>query len=278
MLLFLLISLTYSEYTDVVIGNLDKNFKLAKGCNQFKVKSNYQRTKINFITESKSKNKIQYTDQEKECIEKCSTNSAICGELNTFDSSELIIGACTSSMFLYITSDSTSEITIMATYLEGPCDKIEENLYTECGSMSYSKCDQCGDDCRLAECIREEKYNSPRAVLTNLCLPYNVAKYEMWDRCKWYKDVTLAQWKSECTEGLEIKSIGAGTIIFLVLIMLAFFGFIGVLTWYNFKLKKTGTPPIKCHRFCPEILFPRPRNISERSDYRPPDINLQQFK
>lgn len=278
MFFFLLISSTWSVYTDVVIGNIDSKFKLSKGCNQFKVKSNYQRTKIHFITETYSKSKIEYTDEEKECSSKCKTSSAICGELNTFDSSELIIGACTSNMFLYITAESSSEITIMATYLEGACDKIEENLYTKCGSMSYSKCDVCGDDCRLVECIREEKYNSPKAVLTNLCLPYNVSHDELWDRCKWYKDVTLAQWKSECDDGLEIGSIGAGTIIVLVLIMMGFFGFVGVLTWYNFKLRTTGSPPIKCHRFCPDILFPRPRAVSERSDYRPPEINLQQFK
>src|SRR5574343_458359 len=118
MCIVLLFSFSDSQYTNVVIGKLDSKFKLTKGCNQFQVRSNYQRTKIHFITDSYSKSKIQYTDIEKECSAKCSADSAICGSLNSFDSSELIIGACTSSMFLYISTEISSEITIMATYLE----------------------------------------------------------------------------------------------------------------------------------------------------------------
>jgi hypothetical protein len=181
-------------------------------------------------------------------------------------------------MYIFINSDSPSDISIMATYLPGACDKITENLYTKCGSLSYSKCDQCGDDCRLAECVREEKYNSPEAVLTSFCLPFNVSKQELHERCQWYKDVTKARWKSACSDSLDIGSIGAGTIILLVILMMAFFGFVGVLVWYNFKLKTTGNPPIRCHRLCPDILFPRPRIVTQSSQYRPPDIQLQQFR
>lgn len=280
MYFLLLVYVSFAEFTEIKIGEVNKVIKLTKGCNSFRVRSNYQRTSIFFITESESTNTVQYTDIAKEigCDKICSPSAAICGELKTFKSSELIIGACTSSMYVYIKADSESFITIAATYQEGLCDKIEETLYTKCGSMSYEKCDKCGDNCRIADCIRDRKGKVEASVLTSLCLPYNVSKFEIVERCQRYKDVDLGKWKDDCDESLDIGSVGAGTIIVLVLIMMTFFGFVGLLTWYNWKMKMTGVPPLRCHRFCPDILFPRPKPVRETSNYVPPEINLREFK
>lgn len=282
MYFLLILYSSLAEFTEIKINSQGKPQTLTKGCNTFRVRTNYQRTSIHFITESGSEfeGKFQYTDVEKEnaCSGLCADSAAVCGELNSFKSSELTIGACTSSMYLYIDSNNKNTVTISATYLEGPCDKIDETLYTKCGSMTYKKCDKCGDDCRIADCIKDKTGTSDLKVMTSLCLPSDVPDYEINDRCKQYIDVSRGRWKDECDDSLHIGSVGAGTIIILVVIMMSFFGFVGLLTYYNWKMKMTGVPPFKCLRCCPDILFPKPKPAPEASNYVPPEINLREFK
>lgn len=282
MYLLLIFYSTLAEFTEIKINDMGKSQKLTTGCNAFRIRTNYQRTSIHFITESGSafEGTFQYTDiaKQTDCDKFCPASAAVCGELNSFKSSELTVGACTSNMYLYINSNKNQVITITATYLEGPCDKIDETMYTKCGSMTYAKCDQCGDDCRIADCIKDKTGTTPLTVMTSLCLPSDVTNDEINERCKKFIDVSRGKWKDKCDDSLNIGSIGAGTIIILVLIMMSFFGFVGVLTYYNWKMKMTGVPPFKCLRCCPDILFPKPKPKPEASNYVPPEINLREFK
>ena len=211
-------------------------------------------------------------------ISKCPKDSTICGEISKDFSNEIIVGACISDLYLYVTATKDSSLSILTQYLTGDCDKIEETLFTQCGSMNYYECDKCGDECRLANCIKQATFNTNEQILMSLCLPDTISEDEVTSKCKDFKDVDSGIWKQDCDDSIDIGSVGAGTIIALVFIMMSFFGFVGIVTWYNWKLKTTGTPPFKSHKLCPDVLFPRPPPIRPKSNYKPPDIALQSFK
>ena len=124
---------------------------------------------------------------------KCPKDSTVCGELYDFSASETVIGTCISDLYIYVLASGEAKFRITSQYLPGECDRIEENLYTQCGSMSYTECDKCDDECRLANCVRKQRHNSKEAILMNLCLPYTTSKDEVDDRCKEYKDVDVGE-------------------------------------------------------------------------------------
>ena len=209
----------------------------------------------------------------------CPKGSSFCEEIKDLETSKFDIGSCMGDLYLYIKAKEKTAIGVSTQYKNGEkCDSIGENLYTKCGSMTYSECDKCGDECRLANCTRNKRYDSEEKVLAHLCLPESIDMYELDDRCKAYKDVDIGIWKEKCDDSLLPSSVGFGTIIILVIIMISFFGFVLVVAWYNFQLKKTGQPPIQCPAFCPDILFPSPKPMAEQSFYSPPEISLRSFK
>ncbi|OMJ68825.1 hypothetical protein SteCoe_33619 [Stentor coeruleus] len=281
-MLLVILSIAWAfDVIDVKVANDHGVLSLSSGCQAFHLGINFQRTEVHFWPNSDGKiSWIHYSDiLYEKCDNKCPSDSVLCGEISESTTSEVIIGACVGDLYIYVKTTAKASLTIASNYLDEKCDHIVENLYTKCGSMNYEECDKCGDDCRLAECIREKRSNEDEKLIMSLCLPYNVSDDELNSRCSGHINVDSGKWKKDCSDSIYIGSIGAGTIIALVIIMMAFFGFVGVVTWYNLKIKTTGHPPITCPRFCPEILFPRAnverRMRTEESTYRPPEIALQ---
>lgn len=281
-MLLVILSIAWAfDVTEIKVANDHGVLSLTSGCQAFHIGTNFQRTEVHFWPSSDGKiSWIHYSDiLYEKCDNKCPSDSVLCGEISESTTSEAIIGACVGDLYIYVKTTAKASLTIASNYLDGKCDHIVENLYTKCGSMNYEECDKCGDDCRLAECIREKRGNENELLIMSLCLPYNASEEELNSRCQGHVHVDSGKWKQSCSDSIDIGSIGAGTIIALVIIMIAFFGFVGVVTWYNLKIKTTGNPPIRCHRFCPEILFPRAnagrRQRVEESTYRPPEIALQ---
>ena len=281
MLIALIISVASSlNFTEISIGEMSKSIEVPKGCSVFHLGANYHRLSLHFSAPTDHLTSIRWTDILTETCDrtKCPTDSTVCGEVQSFKAVQTVVGTCISDLYLYVKSSDKSSFAISTQYEEGECDKIVENLYTQCGSMNYAECDKCDDECRLANCIATERYNSPEKILMNLCLPFGAGDQEVEDRCVQYKGVDKGVWKQDCDNSIDVGSVGAGTVVVLVVIMMAFFGFVGIVTWYNWKLKAEGTPPIKCLRCCPDVLFPRPKLQPPPSYYRPPDVSLQTFK
>lgn len=268
------------DLTEIQVGQISKSISVPKGCSVFHIGTNYQRTSLHFSTDTLDLEYIRWANILTETCDrpKCPLDSTVCGEVQSMTSSESIIGTCISDLYIYVKAKADTKFHLAVQYITGECDKIVENLYTQCGSMNYAECDRCDDECRLAECIRSKRYNSEEKILMNLCLPYTVSDDEISERCLSYKGVDVGTWKQDCDNSIDIGSVGAGTVVALVLIMMSFFGFVGAVAWYNWKMKMTGTPPIKCCKFCPDVLFPRPRQMQMPSSYRPPDVSLQTFK
>ncbi|OMJ67429.1 hypothetical protein SteCoe_35410 [Stentor coeruleus] len=269
------------EFTEVKIAGSKDSFTLDPGCQVFHLGTNFQRTEMHFWPEIESKiNWIHYSDVlYDKCDNKCLSNAVLCGEISESSTSEVIIGACVSDIYIYVKAASKVTLTITSSYIQGKCDPIPENLYTKCGSLNYEECDKCGDDCRLAGCIKEKKNNQEEKIIMNLCLPYDSSDYEINIRCKGHVYVDSGKWKQDCNNSLKIQSVGSATIAALVLIMIFFFGFFGLVTWYNWRMKNDGNPPFRCPRICPEVLFPRRvvrrMNNEDVIGYRPPEIPLQ---
>lgn len=119
-------------------------------------------------------------------------------------------------------------------------------------------CDRCDGQCRLADCKRILKGTFDYEVIATLCLPYSIDDKEVKNRCEAHKDIHLSEWRQDCSGNIDIDSIGLWSSIAIGLLMVVYFGFIGTVGWYNYKFRRTGQPPIKCPRMCPEALFPRP--------------------
>lgn len=247
------------DVTDVKVATSKESLGLSIGCEAFHVGVNFQRTEVHFWPENKDKiSWIHYSDiLYEKCENKCSSNAALCGEISESNASEVIIGACIEDLYIYIKASGKTSITIASNYLSEKCDHINENPYTQCGSMNYEECDRCGDNCRLAECIKEQRPNEKEKLIMNLCLPSNTSTSEVNEKCQGHINVDSGRWKQDCDDTIKIGNIGALTLIALVVTMMGFFGLFGVVFWYNWKMRINGVPPIKCCRLCPDMLFPR---------------------
>jgi hypothetical protein len=280
MFYLLFISVHAASFTEMKIGSNFQDYNIKKGCQIFHLGTNYQRTKLQFTSFSDSLTHIRWSNILTSSCDtaKCPKSATVCGELQKFTSTETVIGTCINDLYLYVKATADTSFSATVQYVEGTCDKIIENLYTQCGAMNYAECDRCDDECRVVNCIQNAKYEVPEKILMNLCLPYNVSDEELNQRCKKYINVNKGTWKSDCSDPIDTGSVGVITIIALVFIMIGFFGFIALVSWYNWKLKTTGSVPIKCFKFCPDILFPKPALPKPRSLYTPPDMSLQRFK
>ncbi|CAG9318845.1 unnamed protein product [Blepharisma stoltei] len=267
---------------EIKLGTIN-DYTLKTGSHAFKARANFHRLKITAMPNGEGFDQIRWTDKLSTSLDettflKCPKDSAICGDaIDPSTNVQITIGACVDEIYIYVKVSKESTLSFSGSYYQGDCDPIEENLYTKCGAMTYAQCDVCGDECRLAFCKKRSRDGKDPEVKTSLCLPYNVTAEELTDRCDDYMNVDYGEWKDSCNKSLEIGNIGALTIIMLVLMTIAFFGFIGIVTWYNFKLRTTGKPPIKCFKFCPEILFPHPRQAQPAQPlrgYQPPDIEI----
>ena len=254
------------------------NMVFESECEAYHVKANYQR--LSFFIQSEMIGRIKWTDTKYDfcsttTFEECKDNSTVCGTAYNIDNLHVSVGACLDDLYLYVEPKDAQSQTLRFNYEEGACETIEENLYTQCGALNYRECDRCGDECRLAECM--DRTLSGDVLRISLCLPYNITSDEMEKRCIRYKDVDYAEWKTECDDSISMNNVGVGTIILLVILMGVFLSFAGLVVWYNWKLRSTGRPPMKCFDFCPEILFPRPyTQVPPTSYYSPPSINLQE--
>lgn len=271
------------DVTEIKVASSQNSFTLTTGCQVFHLGTNFQRTEVHFWPDIESKiNWIHYSDLLYDvCDNKCPSNAVLCGEISGSSASEVIIGACVGDIYIYVKAASKVSLTITSNYIQGKCDPIPENLYTKCGSLNYEECDKCGDDCRLAECIKEERSKQEEELIMSLCLPYDSSDYEINSRCKGHVHVDSGRWKQDCDNSLNIDSVGSMTIIALVLIMIFFFGFFALVTWYNWRMKSDENPPFRCHRICPEMLFPRRVNRrmdEDESGYRPPEVSLQSMR
>jgi hypothetical protein len=281
-----MISLAWGlELVEVKVQD-NEHFTL-QGCKVFHIGTNYKRTELHFAVDRfQDLSYLRYSDVLGDTcdLKGCPTGSAICGEISgeSQRSTEVVIGACISDLYVYVktkpTSTISNSISIIAAYLQGQCDHIEETLYATCGSMNYKECDRCDDQCRVAECVQSARHDQPEKILQTLCLPYTVESFELNTRCLGYKAVDFGKWKQGCDDSIDTGSVGAGTVVALVLIMMGFFAFVGAVTWYNWKLKTSGVPPVRCFGWCPAVLFPRPRQPAPQSFYKPPDISMQSFK
>jgi len=282
LLVFFLSNTFAFDIQEIKLGTIN-DFNLKVGSHAFKARANFHRVKITSMPNGEGIDQIRWTDKlstslDDTTFQKCPKDSAICGDaIDPNTNVQITIGACVDEIYIYVKISRDSMISFSGSYYQGDCDPIEENLYTRCGAMTYDQCDVCGDECRLAFC-KKRQYEKEPEVKTSLCLPYNVTAEEINDRCDDYMGVDYGEWKESCNKSLEIGNIGALTIITLVLMTIAFFGFIGTVTWYNFKLRTTGKAPIKCFKFCPEILFPRPTRQAQSAQplrgYQPPDIEI----
>lgn len=272
--LFLLWPSQAYKITEIKV-NHHSTLGLTEQFTAFHFKLNYQRTSLSFLCHSGIANirwsDKKYKDLGASTFEKCETDAIVCGKSTGCEDTHLIVGACLDDFYVYVDSSVLAAMTFVSEYVGGTCDAIKEDAYSLCGAMNYQECDVCGDSCQLAKCLSKTTHIEEYQVATHLCLPTSVFSAEINERCRDFYNVEKGEWKEDCDDSIHIQTVGWGTIVLLVVLMFAFISFFISVVYYNWRLRTTGNPPVKCSKCCPIILFPRPRTPSLSSDYRPPE-------
>jgi hypothetical protein len=282
LLYLLILGFSLAEYEEITVGKMHHYFP--EKCTGYHISANFKRLKFDVLCTSNIEWVKWSTTRHNYCMTKssdeyCPLAADACGGFQGCSSSKQIIGSCVDDLWLYVMPKPDAEIMIYAEYKdEIPCNSIEENPYTQCGAQDFKTCNQCGGECRLAECMAYNHNKGTEYGLYHICLPRDTSDEEIKQRCLSHKSAEHGEWKKSCDEPLDVGSVGTGTVAVIGFLIVAYVGFIGVATWYNWSFKKTGRAPMRCPNLCPEILFPRStlqaRQESMSDDYRPPEIAL----
>ena len=179
------------------------------------------------------------------------------------------ISSCIDELWIYIDPLQNTEITVLLSYIpDRTCDPIPEDIYSICGSMDYSSCNTCGNNCRIGECIGIDKYNYSRYTVLSLCVPFTTTKEELNGRCLAHKDVEYSQWKRDCKEELFIDEISWKNVVLVMAVVIVYVSALVLVTFYHCFYKQKGRAPVKCCRWCPKVLFPDEERLIKQEEYK----------